>query len=92
MVVMFNTHHYGSQYAFDNYTLPFEVIGYSDATHAVVRDMYAQQDLGSFTGSFPASVPLHGVLALKVTPTQEGELDTEWRPWHARKAAGKKEL
>lgn len=81
-VLLTNMHHYGSQYAFDNVTVPFGLLGYSQFTAATVRDMYAHADLGVFTGSFTGSVPLHGVLALRVTPVAPEERDTAWRPWH----------
>ena len=87
-VVAFNTHHYGSQYATDNYTIPFSLFGFSSLTRATVRDLYARADIGVFTGAFPAAVPLHGVLALRVTPVEPEERDTTWRPWHAQVRRG----
>ena len=82
-VVAWNLHHYGDQFATDNYTIPFDIIGFTNTTKATVRDMYARSDLGEFTGGYPAAVPLHGVLALRVTPVAVEERDTTWRPWHA---------
>ncbi len=35
-----------------------------------VRDLWRQQDLGTFAGQFQATVPRHGVVLLKVTPAQ----------------------
>lgn len=81
-VVMFNAHHYGSQFPVDNTTLSFDMLGLSLDTEATIRDLYAGAELGSFTGSFVGAVPLHGVLALKVTPTDPARRDTTWRPWH----------
>jgi alpha-galactosidase len=37
------------------------------AGYAAVRDLWAHQDLGWFGNSFTASVPAHGVVALKIT-------------------------
>jgi alpha-galactosidase len=38
---------------------------------ATVRDLYAQNDLGSFTDSYTASsVPSHGIVMLKITSAQ----------------------
>jgi alpha-galactosidase len=34
-----------------------------------LRDLWRQQDLGSFTGEFRAQVPRHGVVLLKVAPS-----------------------
>ena len=34
----------------------------------VVRDLWRQQDLGSFEGEFTATVPSHGVVLIKVSP------------------------
>ena len=35
---------------------------------ATVRDLYLRQDLGNYTESYTGSVPVHGVLALRITP------------------------
>lgn len=43
----------------------------------------AEKDLGEFVDSFTASVPVHDVAALRVTPL-EGPLDDGWRPWHGQ--------
>jgi alpha-galactosidase len=40
------------------------------ANSAQVRDLWAHSDLGSFAGSYTASVPSHGVVMLKVTGTE----------------------
>ncbi len=38
---------------------------------AVVRDLWAHQDLGTFTGSYTSpNIDAHGVMMLKVTPTK----------------------
>jgi alpha-galactosidase len=36
----------------------------------IVRDLWRQTDLGSFTGEFTDSVPRHGVVLVKVSPAQ----------------------
>jgi len=43
-------------------------IGYPSKTAAEVRDLWLKKDLGSFTGSFSASVPGHGVVMIVVRP------------------------
>jgi hypothetical protein len=52
-----------------NVSLHFTDVGFSPYTRVKVRDLFAHQDLGVFVGSFSstASVPLHGVLMLKLT-------------------------
>lgn len=80
-VVMGNFHHYGSQYPNISVTVQFSDLGYGQHTAASVRDLYVQQDLGVFTGSFTGAVNLHDCLALKVTPVAEADRDTLWRPW-----------
>lgn len=82
-VVMFNAHTHADQYSYYNVTLDFGMIGYNATTTAVVRDLFAQADVGTFTGNATIAVPLHGVRALRVTPTNPAYLDTTWRPWVA---------
>jgi hypothetical protein len=41
-------------------------VGFSNG--AVIRDLWAREDLGIFTGSFTAEVPTHGVLLVKAEP------------------------
>lgn len=61
----------------------WEQIGLDEGVRAVVRDLYAERDLGEFTGSFTASVGVHDVAALRITPLGvQGSLT--WRPWHAQ--------
>jgi alpha-galactosidase len=81
--VLFNAHTHSSQYPAWNITLNFATLGYKNSTAAVVRDLFAQADLGTYTGTFTGAVPLHGVLALKVTPVSASERDVTWRPWLA---------
>lgn len=46
----------------------FAMIGWSQATTATARDLWAHKDLGSFTGSFPSTqVPAHGTTLLRLT-------------------------
>src|SRR5579871_5726549 len=44
-------------------TLELKDIGISGAAH--IRDLWAHRDLGSFTGSYTATVPRHGAVMLK---------------------------
>ena len=46
-------------------------VGSDGAGHvrqATVRDLYLKSDLGNFTDFFTGRVPVHGVLALRITP------------------------
>jgi alpha-galactosidase len=47
-------------------TLNFKDIGITGP--AKLRDLWAHQDLGTFSGSYTATVPRHGVVMLRVTP------------------------
>jgi hypothetical protein len=47
-------------------TIPWSDLGISGP--ADVRDLWAQMDLGSFTGSFATSVASHGVALLRIRP------------------------
>ena len=46
-----------------NYTLNLDKVGLSEAT--VLRDLWRQKDLGTFTGTFQAGIPAHGVVLVK---------------------------
>jgi alpha-galactosidase len=63
-------------------TIDFTLLGYSKGTKAIVRDLYLQKDVGTFTDSYTASVLWHDVAALKITPINSKHLDTNWRPWN----------
>lgn len=47
-VVLFNRHH--PEYPFNNISVSWEQLGYSPDSRAVVRDLYEEKDLGTFTG------------------------------------------
>jgi len=49
-------------------TVNWEKIGYPGHLSAAVRDLWAHQDLGKFTGKFSAPVESHGVVVVRVTP------------------------
>ena len=48
-------------------TLNFADIGL-DGQRCVVRDLWRQKDIGTFKGSFTATVPIHGVVLVKIIP------------------------
>ncbi|GHO43513.1 alpha-galactosidase D [Ktedonospora formicarum] len=48
-----------------NITVNWNTIGLSNAS-ATVRDLWAHADKGSFTGSYTANVPSHGIVMLKI--------------------------
>jgi alpha-galactosidase len=80
-VVLFNAHTYASQFNATAIDVQFAWLGYKNTTSATVRDLYGRADLGVFVGSYTGMTPLHGVLALRITPTSPTERDTTWRPW-----------
>jgi alpha-galactosidase len=84
-VIMFNRHTHASPFANDTMSFSWSDVGLSDEEDAMVRDLYARQDLGTYRGLFSAGVPLHGVLALKVTPASPKAHHIEWRPWHSKR-------
>ena len=49
-------------------TLKWSDLGLSG--RRAVRDLWRQQDLGKFAGQFETTVPRHGVVLLRVTPTK----------------------
>jgi alpha-galactosidase len=49
-------------------SVSWEEIAYPGHLSAKVRDLWAHKDLGSFTGSFKASVDPHSVVMIKITP------------------------
>ena len=57
-------------------SLNFGDVGFSPDTRVQIRDLFRQQDLGTFRGSWYAVVPPHGVRMLKLTfaPPQYTEL------------------
>jgi len=50
-------------------TANFTDIGLTPNSKANVRDLWAHQDLGAYTGSFSQTVPTHASITLRVTPT-----------------------
>lgn len=85
----------GGQYLLSNITVSWKQLGLPAGTPARVRDLYAEKDLGEFTGSFTAEVWAHDVVAVRIDPVGGLSRDT-WRPWHqppvleARAAGGRK--
>jgi alpha-galactosidase len=49
-------------------TVTWEQIGYPSHVNAAVRDLWAQKDLGKFTGKFSALVESHAVVMVTVRP------------------------
>ena len=51
-------------------TVKWTDIGFPADKAATVRDLWAQKDLGSFTGSYTSpNIDFHAVMMLKVTPS-----------------------
>ncbi len=66
-VVLFNRGSNGSE----PITVQWSDIGFSDTHSAVVRDLWARQDLGTFTGKYTSpNIDYHSVMMLKITPTK----------------------
>ncbi|KAK9834824.1 hypothetical protein WJX81_001388 [Elliptochloris bilobata] len=81
-VVLFNRHHAADpNYKTHLLTVCWASIGIPLGQPAIVRDLYLRTDLGNFTGSFSASVTVHGVRALKITPLRPSPAGDAWRPW-----------
>jgi alpha-galactosidase len=49
-------------------SVAWEEIGYPAHLNAKVRDLWAHKDVGSFTGTYSASVPSHDVVMVKIAP------------------------
>ncbi len=49
-------------------TVTWEQIGYPSHLSAAIRDLWAHQDLGKFTGKFSVPVLSHGVVMVTVRP------------------------
>ncbi|KAL4450177.1 hypothetical protein ABPG77_010846 [Micractinium sp. CCAP 211/92] len=69
-----------------NITVSWQQLGLPAGTAALVRDLFAERDLGEFRGAFSAAVPSHDVAVLKLTPVDSSNgsavADDGWRPWH----------
>jgi len=78
-VVMFNRHTIYTFYQ-NNITVQFSSLGYPAGTQAVVRDLYGQQNIGTFTDSFSWSVAVHDCFAAKITPTTFEPAFFSWVP------------
>eukprot|EP00879_Flechtneria_rotunda_P008435 GHRR01008836.1.p1 GENE.GHRR01008836.1~~GHRR01008836.1.p1 ORF type:complete len:278 (+),score=75.71 GHRR01008836.1:1623-2456(+) len=76
-VVLFNRHHDGDP---TTLKVTWEQLGY-DTTQpgfkAVVRDLYAEQDLGQFEKGYEAKVGCHNVAVLKITPVVQPSVDPQ---------------
>ncbi|KAH3764526.1 alpha-galactosidase precursor [Pelomyxa schiedti] len=46
----------------------FSLMGMTDTTSCIVRDLWAQQNVGVFTGHVTFKVPSHGVVVISLTP------------------------
>lgn len=80
-VVLLNLHTIWGQYLVSNLTVTWEQLGLPEGAAATVRDLYAEKDLGVFTGSFTAEVLAHDVVVVRITLLEGLESDS-WRPWH----------
>jgi len=65
-VILFNTLNTSSA----SITVTWPTIGFPTSTAANVRDLWRHRDEGTFTSQYTATVRPHGVVVLKVTPTQ----------------------
>ena len=65
-VLLFNRGNVGSE----TITVNWSDIGFSNGQSATVRDLWAHQDLGTFTDSFTSpNIDAHSVMMLKITPS-----------------------
>ena len=80
-VVLFNRHAIGTQYPISNITVTWAQLGYDSDVDAVVRDLHAEKDLGTFTEAFTGAVDIHDARALRITPRDVKAEYDRWRPW-----------
>jgi len=80
-VVLYNRHTWADFYN-TSITLFFEELGLPKGTKAIVRDLYAQKDVGTFTDTFIASMASHDCFAGRVIPVDMKPEFLNWRPWH----------
>lgn len=69
------------QYPLCNITVHWEQLGYEAGLQANVRDLFAEKDLGIYTGSFTATVDVHDAATLKISPVVHQPHHRSWRPW-----------
>ena len=86
-VVLFNRHAIGTQYPISNITVTWRQLGFGSDVKAIVRDLHAEKDLGTFTKSFTGEVDIHDARMLKVTPHHVKPQYDTWRPWAAEEDA-----
>ncbi len=66
-VLLFNRGNTGSE----PITVKWSDIGFSVDRSAIVRDLWARKDLGTYTGSYTSpNIDHHAVMMLKITPTK----------------------
>ena len=58
-VVFFNRHVIGTQYPISNITVEWSALGLDAKCDCTVRDLFAQEDLGSFSHSLTLPVDIH---------------------------------
>ena len=80
-VVLFNRHAIGTQYPISNITVTWEQVGFDSDVEAIVRDLHAEKDLGTFTESFTGAVDIHDARMLRITPRHVKDEYDNWRPW-----------
>ena len=85
-VVLFNRHVIGTQYPISNITVTWETLGYDSKATARVRDLFAEEDLGTFKGSLTLPVDIHDARMIIIEPVESAKEHEEWRPWHVNEA------
>jgi hypothetical protein len=55
--------------------------GFDDDVKATVRDLFAEQNLGVYSGHWTGVVGLHDVRMVKISPVESLSKYKEWRPW-----------
>ena len=85
-VVLFNRHVIGTQYPISNITVTWETLGYDPKATARVRDLFAEEDLGTFKGSLTLPVDIHDARMVSIEPVEGTKEHEEWRPWHVNEA------
>ena len=75
-------HCIGSQYPMSNITIDWETLGYESGDEMEVRDLFAEEDLGTAKGSLTLSVDIHDARMVKLQPKMLSPRHHAWRPWH----------
>ena len=78
-------HSDGTQYPISNITIDWDLIGYAKHEEVIVRDLFAEKDIGTATKSLTLPVDIHDVRMVRLSPKKSEEEHSAWRPWHVNR-------